>query len=114
MAQVRPFSIRTLATAARILAPVAAGSVTIHVPVGGGACPVAESAAVPGSITRATRFLPVSAGVSPQIAWKSPAARGTRGFTPATAYRQPSTDPSAGTTASEPLSAKLHWPADQW
>src|SRR5688500_17993328 len=115
MPQVRPFSIRTGFTAARTFAPVALRSVTTQVPVaGGGAAPDAESAGVPGSITGATRFLPVSAGVAPQIVAKSPAARGTRGLTPPTAYRHPSTDPSAGTTTSEPFCAKAHWPPEYW
>ncbi len=77
----------------------------------GGVSPLDASSGVPGSTTRATRFLPVSAGVLPQIASKSPAARGTRGLAPPTAYRQPSTAPSAGTTPSEPFWAKAHWPA---
>src|SRR5215207_2832017 len=109
MPQVSPFSIRTGFTAASTLAPVAFGSVTTQVPLaGGGASPVLESSAVPGSITRATRFLPDSAGVAPQTASKLAAARGTRGLAPPTAYRQPSTLPSAGTTASEPFWEKVH------
>jgi hypothetical protein len=115
MPQARPFSIRTGPVAASTLAPVAFASVTTQVPVaGGGATPVPESAAVPGSTTRATRFLPVSAGVAPQIVSKSPAARGTRGLAPPTAYRQPSTEPSAGTTWSAPFCANAHWPLAHW
>ena len=76
--------------------------------------PADASSGVPGSITSATRFFPLSAGASAQIVAKSPAARGARGFLPPTANRQPSTDPSAGTTLSGPLVENTHLPPVHW
>lgn len=91
-----------LAASVRTARPEAPASARTHFCCRGGA-----SAAVPKSITTATR-LPEPAGVDPQIVLKSPA---TRGDTPPVdastwaAKRQPSTDPSPGVEMAGPRCA---------
>ncbi len=70
----------------------------------GGASPSGASAAVPGSMTRAIRLRPSSAGVPAQIAPKSGVRRGRAASweSSLTAKRKPCTEPSSGRTREGP------------
>ncbi|UJV43887.1 hypothetical protein CVT30_32255 [Streptomyces sp. AMCC400023] len=73
----------------------------------GGVSPSGASAAVPKSMTSATRFRPSRAAVSPQIAGKSAAPRGWTASDESrlTANRKPCTVPSVGRAVDGPCVA---------
>lgn len=73
----------------------------------GGVSPAGASAAVPKSMTSATRFSPPRAAVPPQIAAKSAAPRGRAASAESrlTANRNPCTSPSDGRAVDGPCVA---------
>lgn len=100
-----------MATEASASALLASSGICAHaVRSAGGVAPSGASAAVPGSMTSATRLLPSSAGVAAQIFVKSGARRGLAASCESalTANRKPCTEPSAGRTSDGPCVAYVH------